>query len=128
MAMSTVAPPRCTCGRYLRRRLDVGDILEADREEEIYGGYEWEECACGGDVRAIGDGAPAPEQRARGGRPSSGHAKRPVRNYRYRCACEGGPPIRCGRRDLDVTCGRCGCRFTWDPSGSEQLTPIRVPA
>ena len=122
--MASLPSPRCSCGRYLRRRPEGHDDYEA--EERAYF-HEFEECPCGGDVRSIGDSLPPPE-RTRGGRPPSGKAKRPVRNYRYRCACENGPPIRCGRRDLDVTCGRCGCRFEWDPSGSEHLGPVRTGA
>jgi len=126
MAMATVHRARCKCGAFIKPRAEVGD-------------WEAEEVAYRSDSDALdshdcplaertGDTAPPPEQRTRGGRRASGKAKRPVRNYRYRCACEDGPPIRCGRRDLAVTCNRCGCGFTWDPSGSEQLAPIRQPA
>jgi len=125
--MATLHRSRCgDCGEFMRSRSELGDWAE---EERSYAGDEFTEhqCITTGPAR-VGDTAPPPEQRARGGRPSTGRAKRAVRNYRYRCACEAGPPIRCGRRDLDATCGRCGCRFTWDPSGSEQLGPIRQPA
>ncbi len=128
MAVSHAERLRCPgCGVFLPGAPDPDDYGDDERayHHDVDDRWKLHDCPA---LEAYGPRRVEGEQRARGGRPSSGRAKRAVRNYRYRCACESGPPIRCGRRDLDATCGRCGCRFTWDPSGSEQLAPIRQPA
>jgi len=115
--MATLPPPRCSCGRYLRRRAEGHDDYQ---EQERSYWHESEECPCGGDVRAIGAAGPEPTRVARRERPRTTASKQRARMHKHTCACQPPRLLRAATRDLtDLECPRCSSYFVWQPTDSE---------
>jgi len=114
--LASLPPSRCSCGRWLRRRAEGHDDWEA--EERGYF-HEFEECPCGGDVRTVTSG-PEPTRAPRQQRARSTATRQRARMHKHTCDCQPARIVRAATTDLtDVTCGRCGSWFVWQPTESE---------